>query len=153
AVQRELARLERGGLVSVTRVGNRKHYRANPHSPIFSELRGLVLKTTGMVEPLRRALSAHPGKVRAAFIYGSIAKGEDRANSDVDVMVIGDDLAYSDYFDGLLGAEQELNRPIHPIFVSLDEWTKKLAQGSAFFTKINVQPKIFIVGSQGDLAS
>jgi predicted nucleotidyltransferase len=153
AVQRELARLEKGGLVSVTRVGNRKHYRANPRSPIFSELRSLVLKTTGMVETLRRALSAHPGKVRAAFIYGSTAKGEDRANSDVDVMVIGGDLAYSDYFDGLLGAERELNRPIHPIFVSPDEWAKKLEQGSAFFTKINAQPKIFILGAQEDLAS
>jgi predicted nucleotidyltransferase len=153
AVQRELQRLERGGLVSVTRVGNRKHYRANPQSPIFSELRSLVLKTIGMVEPLRRALDAHPGKVRAAFIYGSIAKGEARANSDVDVMVVGDDLAYSDYFDGLLSAERELNRPIHPIFVSPGDWAKKLAQGSAFFTKINAQPKIFILGSQDDLAS
>ena len=153
AVQRELARLEQGGLVSVTRVGNRKHYRANPRSPIFSELRGLVLKTSGMVEPLRRALSAHRGKVRAAFIYGSIAKGEDRAESDVDIMVIGDDLAYSDYFDGFLDAESKLNRPIHPIFVSPDEWAKKLKQGSAFFTKINAQPKIFILGSQDDLAA
>jgi predicted nucleotidyltransferase len=112
-----------------------------------------VLKTMGMVEPLRQALSAHPGKVRAAFIYGSMAKEEDRASSDVDVMVIGDDLAYSDYFDGFLDAERRLKRPIHPIFVGPDEWKNKLAQGSAFFTKINAQPKIFILGSQEDLAA
>jgi predicted nucleotidyltransferase len=153
AVQRELQRLEKSGLVSVTRVGNQKHYRANPRSPIFEELRSLVLKTMGVVEPIREALAAHVDRIRAAFIYGSVAKGEDRASSDVDVMVIGDDLTYSDFFTGLQEAERLLKRPINPNFVDPDGWKRKLASGSPFFTKINAQPKIFIFGSQDDLSA
>jgi predicted nucleotidyltransferase len=153
AAQRELQRLEASGLISVTRVGNQKHYQANARSPVFEELRSLVRKTVGLAAPLREALAPHAERIKAAFVYGSLAKGEDTAKSDIDLMVIGDDLTYSDYFDGFLNAEQLLNRPIHPIFVSPDEWKNKLAQGSAFFTKINAQPKIFVLGSQEDLAS
>jgi predicted nucleotidyltransferase len=153
AVQRELRRLEESGLVTAVRVGNQKHYRANPHSPVFPELRSLMLKTVGLAQPLSQALAPHEKRVKVAFVYGSLAKGEETARSDVDLMVIGDDVTYSDFFDDFLKAEKLLNRPIHANFVSPDEWKRKLAQGSAFFTKINAQPKIFVVGSQKDLAT
>ena len=152
AVQRELRRLEESGLVTAARVGNQKHYRANVRSPVFAELRGLILKTLGLAQPLRQALAAHAERIKAAFVYGSIAKGEETARSDIDLMVIGDDVTYSDFFDEFLKAEQLLGRPVHANFVSPDEWRRKLTQGSAFFTKINAQPKIFVVGSQEDLA-
>jgi predicted nucleotidyltransferase len=152
AVQRELRRLEESGLVTAARVGNQKHYRANVRSPVFPELRGLILKTLGLAEPLREALAPHAQRIKAAFVYGSIAKGEETARSDIDLMVIGDDVTYSDFFDEFLKAEQLLGRPVHANFVSPDEWRRKLTQGSAFFTKINAQPKIFVVGSQEDLA-
>jgi predicted nucleotidyltransferase len=152
AVQRELRRLEESGLVTAARVGNQKHYRANVQSPVFAELRGLILKTLGLAQPLRQALAAHAERIKAAFVYGSIAKGEETARSDIDLMVIGDDVTYSDFFDEFLKAEKLLGRPVHANFVSPDEWKRKLTQESAFFTKINAQPKIFVVGSQEDLA-
>jgi predicted nucleotidyltransferase len=151
AVQRELQRLERSGLVTAARVGNQKHYRANVRSPVFPELRGLIVKTVGLAEPLREALAPHAERINAAFVYGSVAKGEETAESDVDLMVIGEDVTYSDFFDGFLNAQQVLHRPIHANFVSPDEWRRKLHEGRAFFSKINAQPKIFVVGSQEDL--
>ncbi len=108
AVQRELARLEAAGLVTVTRIGKQKHYQANPASPVFQELRGLVLKTSGMADVLREALAPVAGRIRAAFVYGSIAKGEDTAASDVDLMVISEGLTYADLFGELEEASERL---------------------------------------------
>jgi len=90
AVQRELVRLERSGLVTVRAVGNQKHYQANADAPLFSELCGMVLKTMGLADPLREALRPFEKQIDAAFVYGSVAKGRDTASSDVDVMVISD---------------------------------------------------------------
>jgi predicted nucleotidyltransferase len=151
AVQRELHRLEQSGLVTAVRMGKQKHYRANDRSPVFPELRGLILKTVGLAEPLREALAPHAERINAAFVYGSVAKGEETVRSDVDLMVIGDDVTYSDFFDELLRAEKLLGRPIHANFISANEWKRKLHEGSSFFTKINARPKIFVLGSQDDL--
>lgn len=152
AVQRELRRLEESGLVTTARVGKQKHYRANVRCPVFPELRSLILKTVWLAEPLREALAPCAERIKAAFVYGSIAKGEETARSDIDLMVIGEDVTYFDFFDGFLKAEKLLNRPIHANFVSPDEWRRKLAEGSAFFTKINAQSKIFVAGAPEDLA-
>src|SRR5882724_10613861 len=99
AVERELSRLQRSGLVSVERIGNQKHYRANHQSPIFAELQSLVIKTVALIEPLRRSLELCSLKIKAAFVYGSVAKGTDTARSDIDLMVIGDELNYSELYD------------------------------------------------------
>src|SRR5689334_10967677 len=95
AVERELSRLQRSGLVSVERIGNQKLFRANRESPVFGELQSLVLKTVGLTEPLRKALAPYSNKINEAFVYGSVAKGSDTAQSDIDLIVIGDDLSYS----------------------------------------------------------
>src|ERR1700691_4039401 len=87
AVQRELSRLRCSGLVSVERIGNQKHYRANRQSPIFEELQSLVLKTVALTEPLKKSLEPYSDKIKTAFVYGSVAKGADTAQSDIDVMV------------------------------------------------------------------
>ncbi|MGI8547806.1 MAG: transcriptional regulator, partial [Gemmatimonadaceae bacterium] len=92
AVQRELTRLQTGGLVTVSRVGNQKHFQANPAAPVFDELRALVLKTSGLADVLRSALAPLASGIHAAFVYGSLAKREDTATSDVDLMVISDTL-------------------------------------------------------------
>jgi predicted nucleotidyltransferase len=152
AVERELSRLQRSGLVNVERIGNQKHYRANRESPIFDELHSLVLKTVGLTEPLKRFLEPYMDKVKTAFVYGSIAKGRDTARSDIDLMVIGEDLSYADLFDSLQKAEQILGRPVNPNFLSLKDWRHKLTQKDSFVGRINAQPKIFVVGSESDLA-
>src|SRR6266481_1905714 len=109
AVERELSRLQRSGLVSVERIGNQKHYRANHQSPIFSELQSLVIKTVAVAEPLKKALAPYVDKIRAAFVYGSVAKGTDTAHSDIDLMIVGDELSYSELYTELQNAERALH--------------------------------------------
>jgi predicted nucleotidyltransferase len=82
-------------------IGNQKHYRANRESPIFHELYGIVQKTVGLKEPMKQSLQQYAGRIKVAFVYGSIAKQTDTAHSDIDLMVIGDDLVYSDLYAGL----------------------------------------------------
>jgi predicted nucleotidyltransferase/predicted transcriptional regulator with HTH domain len=151
AVQRELSRLQRSGLVCVERIGNQKHYLANRQSPIFEELQSLVLKTVGLAQPLRESLAPYSGKIKTAFVYGSVAKGIDTARSDIDLMVIGEDLAYPDLYAGLQKAENALRRQVSPNSLTPADWRRKLAQKSPFISKISAQPKIFIFGSEDDL--
>src|SRR5438094_4588087 len=98
AAQRELARLEASGLIVARRLGNQKHYQANAVSPLFSELRNIVLKTVGLVEPLRDALKPVVSGIRAAFVYGSVAKATDKAASDIDLMTISARLTSGEVF-------------------------------------------------------
>ena len=114
AVQRELARLEAVGLVVTSRVGRQKHYQANEAAPIYAELRGIVLKTSGLRDVLRGELSPFRGEIRAAFVFGSIAKGSDVAGSDVDLMVISDGLTYAEMFSALEAASSQLARTVNP---------------------------------------
>ena len=151
AVERELSRLHQSGLVTVERIGNQKHYRANRSSPIFKELQSLILKTAGLSEPLKLSLEPHSGKIKAAFVYGSVARGTDVAASDVDLMVIGDDLSYSELYAALQTAELRLHRKVNPTFLSPAEWKRKASQKGSFFHRISKLPKIFIVGSEDDL--
>jgi predicted nucleotidyltransferase len=152
AVHRQLVRLEQAGLVEVTRIGNQKHYQARRASPIFAELQGLVAKTVGMVEPLRNSLGEKADGIRAAFVFGSIAKGSDRAGSDIDLMVISDTLRYADLFEALQTAETRLARPINPTVMSVADWRAKRAQVDSFAGRLAAQPKLFVIGSDDDLA-
>jgi predicted nucleotidyltransferase len=151
AVERELSRLQRSGLVSVERIGNQKHYRANHHSPIFAELQRLVIKTVALIEPLRKSLEPHSDKIKAAFVYGSVSKGTDTARSDIDLMVIGDELSYSELYDALQNAEDVLHRTLSPTFLSVKDWRRKASGKGSFISKINALPKIFVFGSEKDL--
>jgi predicted nucleotidyltransferase len=151
AVHRELATLEAAGLVTATRVGNQKHYQANRASPIFEELRGIALKTFGVAEVLREALKPLEPRIRAAFIYGSLAKGSDTAASDIDLLVVSDELAYADVFGVASNAERRLGRKVNPSIHTPADVRQKLAAGNAFLSRVLAQPKIFVVGSEDDL--
>jgi predicted nucleotidyltransferase len=151
AVGRELARLKGSGLVSVERVGNQRHYRANPDSPIFAELKSLVLKTVAITEPLKESLQPLSHMIDTAFIYGSVAKGTDTVRSDIDLMVIGSDLDYAGLYGALQDAETKLSRKVNPTFLSPADWKRKSAEKGSFIGKINSQPKIFVFGLAEDL--
>ena len=153
AVQRELARLEDSGLVLVTRVGTQKHYQANPKSPIFSELCAIAQKTVGLAEPLRKALKPLAKRISSAFVYGSVAKKQDTAASDVDLMVISGSLTYADLFAALEDASQRLGRKVNPTLYSPQELAKRVKQGNAFVTRVLAQPKIWLVGGESDIAT
>lgn len=148
AVERELRRLQDSGLLNVQWIGNQKHYRANSDSPVFGELKSLVLKTVGLAGPLEEALRPDADKIQAAFVFGSVAKGSDTAASDIDLMVIGDDLDYSDLYTALQGAESKLHRKVNPLFLKRQDWRRKVSRNDSFVQRISTQPKVFIVGSE-----
>lgn len=151
AVERELTRLKDSGLVSVQRIGNQKHYRANADSPIFEELRSLVRKTVALTEPLKESLEPIAKTIDTAFIYGSFAKGTDTAASDIDLMVIGDDLDYAGLFSAALDAETKLGRKVSPTLLSRNDWIKKSNDPGSFVSKVRKLPKIFVIGSEKSL--
>jgi len=151
AVHRQLARLEEVGLVTVERIGNQKHYQARRDAPIFEELRSLIVKTAGMAEPLRRALLPRRDHIHAAFIYGSVAKGTDKARSDIDVLVISDSLTYPDLFESFQAVEAELARSVDPKVMTVAEWASKRGQTSSFASRVAAQPRILLIGSDDDV--
>jgi predicted nucleotidyltransferase len=153
AVQRELARLETSGLVTVTRVGKQKHYQANAAAAVFEELRTLVLKTFGLADVLRTALAPASPRILAAFVYGSIAKGQDTATSDVDLMVVSNDLTYGDLFAALEGASAELGRKVAPTIYSSKELSRRVKQDNAFVTRVLAQPKLWLIGDESALTA
>ena len=152
AVHRQLTSLAASGLVNVTQIGNQKHYQANPNSPVFEELCGLIRKTVGLREPLQRSLEPLKDQIDVAFIYGSIARGTDTARSDIDLMLIGEGLDYISVHDTIQNAETKLQRKINPNLTTLSEWEKKLEEENPFISNINKQAKLFIYGSEDELA-
>lgn len=152
AVQRELKRLERCGLLLRSVEGRQTYYQANADSPVFEELRGLVRKTFGVAGVLRNGLARLEKKIRVAFIYGSIAKGAETAESDVDLLVVADSLALADIVPALRRAQEELRREVNPTVYQTKEFSRKLSQGHHFVAKVVAGPKLFVVGDEGELA-
>jgi predicted nucleotidyltransferase len=151
AVQRELAKLAQSGLVTVTPVGNQKHYQANSAAPIYAELCALSQKTVGLAEPLREALAPLAKRIKAAFVFGSVAKHKDTAVSDIDVFVLSDSVDHTDVSGALQGMEFRLARRINPTVFTTAEWRRKRKDGHAFVLKVLKQPKVFLIGSEDEL--
>jgi len=151
ALQRELDRLVKAGLVTVRSIGNQKHYQANSEAPIFEELRGIAVKTFGVGDVVREALRPLARKISAAFIYGSVAKRADTARSDIDLLVVSETVGYQDLIRALHPAERRIGRKISPTLYSAAELAKKRSGKGSFVTRILEQPKIFLIGSDRDL--
>ena len=148
AVQRELERLTQSGLVTVRAIGNQKHYQANADSPVFAELCAVARKTFALADPLRDALAPLASRMQGAFVYGSVAKREDTAASDVDLMVIADKLSYGELLEALEPLADSIGRRVNPTVLSRREWVKRLGARSAFATRLMAQPKIWVVGTE-----
>lgn len=153
AVQRELVKLEQSGLVTVRRVGSQKHYQANPASPLFEELRGIVWKTVGLAEPLREALKPLAEDILAAFVYGSVAKRKDTARSDIDLLIVSDKLDYAAVYAALEPFRAALQREVNPTVYGRQDVANRLKKGNAFLRRVFDQPKLWIIGSESDLAA
>ena len=153
AVQRELARLEQSGLVTVRRLGSQKHYQANAKSPLFQELCGIARKTVGLAEPIRAALAPLVPEIAVAFVYGSIAKKSDTASSDVDLMVVSDNLSYADLFGLVESLTVELRRAVNPTVYTRKELRKRIKEANPFVTRVLAQPKVWIYGGEDELAA
>lgn len=152
AVQRELVRLAGAGLVTTRRVGNQKHYQANSASPVYKELRGLVMKTSGMADLLRAGLAPVGSGIMAAFVFGSVAKGQDTAASDIDLLVISDTLTYAELFGALEPVAGRLGRKVNPTVYSRKDFASRIRQDNAFVKRVLAQPKLWIIGGEDDLS-
>jgi uncharacterized protein len=149
AVQRELKNLVNIGLIVRRKQGNQVYYQANTQSPIFAELKSVMVKTTGVANVLREALKPFQGHVETAFIYGSFAKGTENADSDVDVLVIGD-LPFSELVDAFAPAQEVIGREVNPSVFPLDEFISKVLARNHFVNSVITEQKIFLIGD-GDV--
>jgi predicted nucleotidyltransferase len=151
AIQRELSRLERSGLVNVKRIGSQRHFQANSGAPIYSELCAIVQKTVGLVGPLKAALEPLAKRIEFAFVFGSVAKQTDSASSDIDLLIVSDTLVYADVFPAVEDLSRKLNRQVQPTIYSKDELARRVESQNAFIKKVLQQPKLWIIGSESDL--
>jgi predicted nucleotidyltransferase len=151
AVYREIRRLVSSGLVIEIPLGRRKLYRVNQSSPIFEELYALILKTVGLTIPVRDALVPFINSIRTAFIYGSIAMGDDSAMSDLDLLIVGENLAYPDIISALQPVEQRINRQLNIQMITFDELIEKRSSGNPFILNVLSKPRLFLIGSDNDL--
>jgi len=150
-VQKELEQMSRAGLITREPRGNHVYYRANRGAAIFAELVGLVAKTFGVADILREALGANEDRIQSAFIYGSIARGEQQAQSDVDLLVVGDVLL-SDLDEGMRAAEERLGRQVSLTVMNRKEFAKRDKEKNHFLQTMLREPKIFLVGDEQRLA-
>jgi predicted nucleotidyltransferase len=146
-VQRELERLRQGGLVTVTRVATQRHFQANPESPLFDELCGIIQKTVGLAGPLREALQSLPEEPKLAFIYGSVAKRTDSSASDIDLLVVANNTKLEQLYAVLMPVEQLLARPISLTSYTESEFEQRISENNPFLQRVLNGPKIDLVGS------
>ena len=151
AVQRELKRLTDSGLVTSKRIGNQRHFQANRVSPIFEELSAIIQKTFGLAEPIRQALQPYEHAIHCAFIFGSVAKRDDTAGSDIDLFMVSDSLTGADLVNQLLGTEVQLGRTINTTIYSKAELERAVREKNSFVSRVLAQPKIWVIGNESDL--
>jgi predicted nucleotidyltransferase len=147
---RELNLLTGAGLLVKKAVGNQVHFQANPASPVYEELRGILKKTAGVADLLREALEPLADRVRTAFVYGSVARGEERPGSDLDLMVIGD-VKFADLIGALAPLHAVLRREINTSFYPPREFRAKVAAAEPFLKRVLADKKIFLVGGEDEL--
>lgn len=150
-IQREVAHLRDAGLLLERRDGNRLYFFANMENPIFPELRGIVLKTTGLRRQLEKALQGLDG-IRMAFVYGSFATGKAGPESDVDLLLIGN-IGLRKIAPRLKQITETMEREVNPHVLSEESYRKKLVEGDAYITHVTKGPKLWIIGNDDDLAN
>lgn len=151
AVQRELSRLVRSGLATVTRIGSQNHYQANAEAPIYEELCKIIRKTVGLVEPIRQALKPLTDHIDFAFVFGSVAKKKDSAFSDIDLLIISESLTYADVYPALEEVSHQFGRDIQPTIYSPSELKKRIKSDSVFIRRVLEQPKLWVIGQESEL--
>lgn len=149
-VQRGLARLIQAGLVHQVSRGNRVYYRANQSHPAFEDLKAVILKTVGLGDTVRAQLDRLGDRVKIAFLYGSVVRGEETASSDIDIMLIGD-LSGREVASVFAPLKKMLHREINPSVYRLAEVRRKLKDGHPFLTTVLNEPKVFLLGDERGL--
>jgi uncharacterized protein len=149
SMQRELEQLVGSGLVLRHTLGRQVYFKANPDSPVYKELRSILLKTAGVADVLREALASMAALIDVAFVYGSVARGDERRASDVDIMIIGN-ASFAEVSRALGAAQQRLGREVNPTVYTPGEFSKKLAVGHHFIRSVAERDKVFLFGNEHD---
>lgn len=150
SVQRELAQLTEVAIIRRRTSGNQVHFQANSDSPIFEDLKNLILKTAGAGETIREALRPLRDRIAVAFIYGSIARGDEGPRSDVDVLIVGD-VSFAEALGALRGAQERLDREINPGIYPVEEFRAKAAADHYFIREVLNGPIILVAGEADEL--
>ena len=147
ATQRELRQLSEAGLIQGIRRGHQIYYQANRRNPIFGELKSILAKTSGIRDILVEVLSPLADRIGLAFVYGSIARGEETSSSDVDLMVVGD-VSFADVASAMRDGEAKLGREVNPTVYGASEFRKKLAAKNHFLSTVAKDKKLFVIGDE-----
>ena len=147
---RELNRLADAGVLIRKPVGNQVHFQADTGCAIYEDLRNLLKKTVGIIDVLREALAPLADKIHVAFVYGSVARGDERAGSDLDFMIIGE-AKFADVVEALGHAQEVLRREINPALFPAREFRRKVAAGEPFLERVLAHKKMFVMGGDDDL--
>jgi len=150
SLQRELHDLSEVGLLKTHRQGRMVYYQANTESPVFPDLRGLLLKTAGLVDVLEHALKPVAARLRTAFVYGSIAAGNEQSGSDIDLMIVGQ-ISPTELALPLRRARELLGREINPTVYTPSEFDKKRMANDSFLKQVLDKPKLFVLGNKDEL--
>lgn len=147
---RELNRLADAGILVSKPVGNQVRFQANTDCPIYEDLRNILKKTAALADVLRAALEPLADKIRAAFVYGSLARGDERPGSDLDVMIVGE-TKFAEVVHALAAARETLRREINPNVYPPSEFRAKAAAGDPFLKRVLADKKIYLIGDGHDL--
>jgi predicted nucleotidyltransferase len=149
SVQRELTLLASTGLIDRSALGSQVFYRANQKHPDYPELRALLAKTMGVFQILKAALAPLSSRISVAFVYGSVARGEEKATSDIDLMVIGA-ISLDEVLDAVGPVEKQLRRPINPTIYTPEDLKTRLHEGNHFLQSLKKSKKVFLIGDEDE---
>ena len=150
-LHKELTNLSAGGILQRKKIGNQVHYSANLNCPIFDELASILRKTSGLADVLAKALIGLESKIEFAFVFGSVARGQQQTNSDVDIMLVGS-LSFSDAVQALHSTQAVLQREVNPVVYSQEEFNRRVKNSDSFIKEVLAKPKLFIIGKENELS-
>ena len=151
SVQREVKALVAAGIIVHMGKGRQTYYQANPMCPIYDELKSIIMKTAGMSDLVKVALTPLAERIKIAFVYGSLVHGGENSRSDVDIMIVGD-VTFAEVVESLSPVQQKINREINPTVYPVDEFQKKLAAGHHFIKAVYEGEKLFLIGDKHEFA-
>lgn len=150
SVQRELAQLAAAGIIRRSDSGHQVYFRANTDSPVFNDLKNLITKTVGAAETIREALLPLGDRISIALIYGSVARGEETQQSDIDVLIVGG-VSFAEAVKALHEAQEKLDREVNPSVYPVEEFRRRVAEQHYFIREVLSGPRIFVVGDDNEL--
>ena len=151
SLHRELKAMAESGLLLREEIGNQVFYRADTGCPIFDELASIFRKTMGLASLLHNALSSLAGTIHVAFVFGSMASGEQKADSDLDICVLGD-VSLLEVVKALSSVQETLRREINPVVMTVKKFAEQSDKQDRFVARVLSEPKVFVVGDEHELA-